>query len=162
MKKKKELSIKELIKKVDSNKIKVKSDEQVLNEEVEVRENLKAHISSLVMSEVVMLNDYFAGKAVITYKNAALAEEAVQEWIVRMGAKLCILCEKIMDNPNVKDKDKISVIKEIFLRVSPPKQEIVLVNKNKGKTDYTLLADANKTAVGIERSFKKLGVKDAS
>lgn len=156
------LTINDLIKKVDSNKIKMKSEEQVTSERIDDKESLKKHIDNLSSTEVTLLNDYFAGKAEIQYKNKAFAEEAMNDWLGKMSTKLCINYEQLLDSSSVKDKDKVAVLKEIFLRVSPPKQEIVIHNKYRDKSDYSLLTSAQKTVAGIEKSFKKIGVKDVA
>lgn len=159
MKKANDMSLKELIKGVKSNETIV--DSRVVEGE-DIKEDLKKHVDTLNFTEIVLLNDYFAGKAVITYKSVAQAEEAMNEWIMRMGTKLCIDYERMLDDPKVKDKERIAIMKELLLRVSPPTQEIIIDNKNKGKTDHTLLLDAQKIVVGISKSFKKIGVQDVT
>lgn len=163
-----DMSIADLRKKVDSGQTELVDAEVVTaegensKEAVKNKEYLKGIIDTLTETEVNLLVDYFAGKAEINYKSKSAADEAMHEWLGRMSPRLCIWCDKLMQDTKAKDKDKITVFKDLLLRIVPVKQEIILVNKNKNKTDYALLVDANKTITGIEKSFKKVGTRDVT
>jgi len=137
--------------------------EQYLDKKKEVLadegyEGIMKSIKALNSYKLDLLRDFLLGKAYIIHHDDLQAVETVKRWILRMGSVLTDGYEKSLKSPNVSEKVKADMRKELLGRIIPPKQEITVEEKKSKLTVDELLTKSIKIIEVVEKGVKHEGM----